>query len=80
MQVVPQLPRALAWDHNAYYHRWLLGQLPAAPERVLEAGCGAGVLAARIAEHAGRVDAVDLSPAMIARARDCTGRRRGCAG
>lgn len=61
MRVVPQLPRALWWDHNAHYHRWLLGQLPAAPERVLEAGCGAGVLAARIAERAGRVDAVDLS-------------------
>ena len=69
MRVVPQLPRALRWDHNAHYHRWLLRQLPAAPERVLEAGCGAGVLAARIAERAGRVDAVDRSPAMIAQAR-----------
>jgi SAM-dependent methyltransferase len=70
MRVVPQLPRALRWDHNAHYHRWLLRQLPADPERVLDAGCGAGVLATRIAERAGRVDAVDLSPAMIARARD----------
>jgi SAM-dependent methyltransferase len=69
MRVVPHLPPALRWDHNAHYHRWLLGQLPAAPERVLEAGCGAGVLAARIAERAGRVDAVDRSPAMIAQAR-----------
>jgi SAM-dependent methyltransferase len=69
MRLVPQLPRALRWDHNAHYHRWLLRQLPAGPGRVLDAGCGTGVLAARLAERAGRVDAVDLSPAMIARAR-----------
>jgi len=66
---VPQLPAALVWDHNAHYHPWLLRQLPAAPGRVLDAGCGAGELAARLAGRAARVDAVDASPAMIERAR-----------
>lgn len=66
---VPQLPASLAWDHNAHYHPWLLGQLPAAPGRVLDAGCGAGALAARLAGQAASVDAVDASPDMIERAR-----------
>jgi SAM-dependent methyltransferase len=66
---LPQLPAFLLWDHNAHYHRWLLRHVPAAPDRVLDTGCGAGALAARLAGRAGRVDAVDASPAMIERAR-----------
>jgi SAM-dependent methyltransferase len=66
---IPQLPAYLSWDHNAHYHRWLLRQLPNAPARALDAGCGTGALASRIAERAERVDAVDLSAAMIERAR-----------
>jgi ubiquinone/menaquinone biosynthesis C-methylase UbiE len=33
------------WDHNAWYHRLLLRQVPARAERVLDVGCGAGTLA-----------------------------------
>jgi SAM-dependent methyltransferase len=66
---VPQLPAAWQWDHNAFYHRWLLRQLPPAPALVLDAGCGAGALASRLAGRAGRVDAIDLSPVMIDLAR-----------
>lgn len=60
---------ALAWNHNAYYHRLLLRQLPPAPARVLDVGCGAGDLAARLARVAGRVDALDVSGPMIELAR-----------
>ncbi|HEY1641037.1 MAG TPA: class I SAM-dependent methyltransferase [Streptosporangiaceae bacterium] len=66
---IPQLPASLLWDHNAHYHRWLLRQLPAAPDQVLDAGCGAGQLTASLAQRARRVDAVDAAPAMIERAR-----------
>jgi SAM-dependent methyltransferase len=66
--VLPRLPRALWWDHNAYYHRWLLGKLPGRLDSALDVGCGAGGLAARLADRAGRVDAVDRSDAMIERA------------
>jgi SAM-dependent methyltransferase len=55
----------LAWDHNAYYQRLLLSQLPRRCGRVLEVGCGAGAFAARLAGHAEHVDAVDQSAAMI---------------
>jgi SAM-dependent methyltransferase len=59
----------LDWDHNAYYHRLLLRHLPRSCERVLDVGCGAGALAARLAGRALHVDALDRSPVMIEAAR-----------
>jgi SAM-dependent methyltransferase len=59
----------LAWDHNSYYHERLLRALPARCGRVLDVGCGAGGFAARLADRADRVDALDRSPVMIAEAR-----------
>jgi SAM-dependent methyltransferase len=59
----------LDWDHNAYYQRVLLRQLPPRCGRVLEVGCGAGAFAARLAGRAQHVDAVDKSSAMIEAAR-----------
>ena len=56
---------ALAWDHNAYYHRLLLKQLPRRCGRVLDVGCGAGDLAVKLATRADRVDAIDRSPPMV---------------
>ncbi|WP_331272858.1 class I SAM-dependent methyltransferase [Motilibacter deserti] len=58
----------LAWDHNEYYHRLLLRQLPARPQRVLDVGCGAGLLAGKLAARADRVDAVDRDAGMVAAA------------
>src|SRR5690349_4675359 len=57
------------WDHNAFYHRTLLRQLPQHCDRILEVGCGAGALAAELARRADRVDAVDRSAEMIEAAR-----------
>jgi SAM-dependent methyltransferase len=59
----------LDWDHNGFYHRLLLRQLPPGSERVCEVGCGAGTFAAKLARRAGHVDALDRSPAMIEAAR-----------
>lgn len=59
----------LAWDHNTYYQPRLLRALPARCERVLDVGCGKGEFAIRLAERSARVDAVDLSAAMIEAAR-----------
>lgn len=47
----------------------LLDLLPAAPARVADLGCGTGTLALLLAEEGYDVDAVDLSPAMVERAR-----------
>jgi SAM-dependent methyltransferase len=62
----------LDWDHNAYYHRLLLRQLPPTCERVLDVGCGAGAFAAKLAGRVGHVDALDRSPEMIGQARRAT--------
>jgi SAM-dependent methyltransferase len=62
----------LDWDHNAYYHRLLMRQLPSPCTRVLDVGCGAGGFAAELARLAEHVDALDRSPAMIEAARRMT--------
>jgi SAM-dependent methyltransferase len=59
----------VAWDHNTYYQERLLRALPAHCDRVLDVGCGTGQFAARLAPRAGRVDALDRSPDMIAALR-----------
>lgn len=59
----------LAWDHNTYYHRLLLREVPADAGRVLDVGCGAGRLASELAARAAHVDALDRDPTMIALAR-----------
>ena len=55
----------LHWDHNAYYHGALLRRLPKHVGRVLDVGCGAGHLAARLAERADHVDALDIDAQMV---------------
>jgi 2-polyprenyl-3-methyl-5-hydroxy-6-metoxy-1,4-benzoquinol methylase len=62
----------LDWDHNAYYHRLLLDQLPQRSRRVLDIGCGAGAFATRLARRVEHVDAIDRSTAMIEMARQHT--------
>ena len=66
---VPQLPARLLWSHNTYYHRWLLHRVPERVGTALDIGCGTGRLACTLARRADRVDAVDVSAAMIAAAR-----------
>lgn len=62
----------LDWDHNAYYHRLLLRQLPQPCPRVLDVGCGSGAFATQLAQRAEQVDALDRSPEMIEAARLAT--------
>lgn len=69
---------ALTWDHNAYYQRLLLRRVPPGSGRVLDVGCGAGSLAARLARDVGHVDAVDVSPVMIDAARRHTPANVNC--
>jgi len=59
----------LDWDHNAYYHRLLLRQMPQPCRRVLDVGCGAGAFAARLAQRSEQVDALDRSAKMIEEAK-----------
>lgn len=64
-----------AWDHSRLYHGVLLRELPVFARDALEIGCGTGELTLKLAARAGRVLALDLSPEMLAAARDrCAGR------
>lgn len=67
--LVPQLPQALAWSHNAYYHRWLVDSMPTRVRCALDVGCGSGDLASLLATKADRVVGVDRSVKMIELAR-----------
>lgn len=68
MGPLPRVSR-LAWDHNAYYHRLVLSRLPTDTQSVLDAGCGAGQLAAKLGQRVPHVDAVDRDAVMVHRAR-----------
>jgi SAM-dependent methyltransferase len=57
------------WDHNRWYHRLLLRQVPPGAQRVLDVGCGAGRLVRDLADRVPRVEGADRSPDMIAAAR-----------
>ncbi|MET9229842.1 class I SAM-dependent methyltransferase [Lentzea sp. NPDC003310] len=61
-----ELPEILRWDHNAWYRRWLLRQLPSRAGSALDVGCGLGALARSI--EAREVTAIDASARMIERA------------
>lgn len=59
-----------AWDHNAHYHEYLLGHLPARCRNVLEIGCGTGQFSRLLAGRAESVLALDLSRQMVRLARE----------
>ena len=68
----------LAWDNNTYYQPRLLKMLPRRCSRVLDVGCGKGAFAARLAQHADQVDALDYSADMIAAAERTVPRNVTC--
>jgi SAM-dependent methyltransferase len=53
------------WNHNDYYHSFLLKHIPAQCEQALDIGCGAGGFSQLLAQRTQRVLALDLSPQMI---------------
>ncbi|MDX8029488.1 class I SAM-dependent methyltransferase [Lentzea sp. BCCO 10_0856] len=61
-----QLPEKLRWNHNEWYRRWLLRQLPSRAGSALDVGCGLGELARSL--KADEVTAIDASARMIERA------------
>jgi 2-polyprenyl-3-methyl-5-hydroxy-6-metoxy-1,4-benzoquinol methylase len=57
------------WNHNLHYHPVILGALPAPCDRVLDVGCGEGVLTAELAAVAGSVVGIDVDAPVLALAR-----------
>src|SRR5262245_12519838 len=61
------------FNHNDFYHRYLLRQVPVGCDRALDVGCGTGRFARRLARHAGSVEALDRDAEVIAQARALSG-------
>lgn len=61
------------WDHNAFWHRWILRRLPARRGRALDVGCGSGALAGALADRFAEVLAIDVDPTMVRSARERLG-------
>ena len=57
------------WNHNIHHHRVVLDALPAPCDRVLDVGCGEGMLALDLADRAGQVVGLDVHEPTIEVAR-----------
>jgi SAM-dependent methyltransferase len=56
------------WNRNIQYHDVVLSALPPSCGRVLDVGCGDGLLASKLAERCGEVVAIDVDAPTLARA------------
>ena len=63
------------WDHNAWYHPWLLAHVPRPCRMALDVGCGGGRFTRELARRSGYVFGLDISPATVAAAERLTPRR-----
>jgi 2-polyprenyl-3-methyl-5-hydroxy-6-metoxy-1,4-benzoquinol methylase len=57
------------WNRNVHYHGVVLSAVPAGCTRALDVGCGAGRLAATLADRCGEVVAIDADASALAHAR-----------
>ena len=56
------------WSHNEHFHGWILRNLPARRQVAVDVGCGAGVLAGKLAQRFARVTGIDADAGMAAAA------------
>jgi len=67
------MPKA-RWNHNIHYHPLIVAAVPPGA-RVLDVGCGEGILTRELAARAGSVLGIDVDAASIERARATTTER-----
>jgi 2-polyprenyl-3-methyl-5-hydroxy-6-metoxy-1,4-benzoquinol methylase len=60
------------WNHNAAYHAMIVNAAARRPARVLDVGCGEGLLVERLARIGAHVTGVDPDEVSVARARERT--------
>ena len=64
------MARRAKWNHNIHYHDVLLASVPGACDRALDIGCGQGEFVRRLAERVTKVEGMDRSAVMVARAKE----------
>lgn len=57
------------WNHNTAYHREVLAAVPHRDSRVLDVGCGDGLLLQKLATKAAAVTGIDPDASAVSRAR-----------
>ena len=57
------------WNHNIHYHPFVLDALPPSCDRVLDVGCGEGLLTFELSRRVGRVTAIDRDAPIVEVAR-----------
>jgi 2-polyprenyl-3-methyl-5-hydroxy-6-metoxy-1,4-benzoquinol methylase len=70
-------PDAERWNHNIHYHGLVLGALPRGCRRVLDVGCGEGMLTRRLHGRAEQVTGIDVDEPSIGLARRQASARSG---
>jgi trans-aconitate methyltransferase len=58
------------WNHNSHYHDLLLAAVPRPCPRALDVGCGLGSFARLLGRRVEHVDAIDIDPDVVAKARE----------
>ncbi len=61
------------WNHNEYFHGWILRSLPARRRTAVDIGCGTGALAGKLATHFSHVTGIDRNEGMAAAASERLG-------
>jgi 2-polyprenyl-3-methyl-5-hydroxy-6-metoxy-1,4-benzoquinol methylase len=56
------------WNHNEHFHGWILRNLPDRRQAAVDVGCGAGVLAGKLASRFAHVTGIDGDEGMAAAA------------
>jgi SAM-dependent methyltransferase len=58
------------WNHNDYFHGWIVRNLPERRRLAVDVGCGRGMLVARLAPLFDQVTGIDRNEAMVAAASE----------
>jgi SAM-dependent methyltransferase len=58
------------WNHNVHYQRVILGAVPEGCGAAVDAGCGDGLLACKLAARCAAVTGIDRNGPMVAAARE----------
>jgi SAM-dependent methyltransferase len=57
------------FNHNNFYHPYLLRQVPSGCNKALDVGCGTGLFVRRLAAHSRSVEGIDRAPEVVSAAR-----------